>query len=898
MPDARAPARREQGTAAENGATQPLEFLALSAEQARRSHLFRRRTGGPRGGTRRSERLLATSSVRRGLIVGSILSVLLVALVSSLLAWRQYDSAKRQALTDLDARVVAVNAILDLYFSEQINALDAVAKAPAVVRHDPVLIQAYIRRLDQKNGLFPGGIFWLDRRGQVRASGTLPSSPGTSVANRLYFRRVVRTGKPYVSSGLIGRQTGQTIVVIAVPTKDARGRLTGVLGGRLVFKTGAKPSRQSLALGFGNLTIVDRNGRLLQPGLPRVTNTDLLRQMRKKRTGIIASSPGLEGTGDHAVLFATSQRSNWITLIDRPRSTVFASALRSFVLELASMGVSAALVLALLALLIRRASRRESEQDVKARSWTRLTRRLMSAMAPEAITVALLDALVRAFPDSIAFVAIGDEHAQLRAASGVRAAPISAESMLFGTEIARLGGDAPRSFRLDRHPSLSTLQRLPGNYRGLHVEPVLSRDGARLGTVALLTTDEHLDNDDWDLLATFGAQAAIAVERTDVFAHEHELSLQLQRALLPDQLPALEGISLSGHYLAGAAQLEVGGDWYDAVQRPDGILQLCVGDVSGRGISAATVMVGLRNAFDAYALEYSSPAQILQRMMRHVREGEFITVACVSVDPSRDLLTYSLAGHLPPLLVDRDSGEVTRLDVAAGPPFGAAEFHNIIETTVPLPKHATLALYTDGLVERRGRDLYEGMTILGDVLADDSTSNAREAVARVSAVLGETGDDLALLLVAFSGSRAGTRIDIPADPSSLPRIRQRLRAWLAALELDPAKAEEIVLAVSEACNNAIEHARPSRDDVITVILGADAEMLTATVEDHGRWIEPNGHGDRGRGLALMRRLMDSVEIERGREGTRVILRRRRPMGGRSKVAGPARPAADPDPVAS
>ena len=424
------------------------------------------------------------------------------------------------------------------------------------------------------------------------------------------------------------------------------------------------------------------------------------------------------------------------------------------------------------------------------------------------------------------------------------------------------------------------------------------REGARLGTIAILTGNDQLGAEDWDLLDTFAAQAAAAVERTEVFAHEHELSLQLQRALLPDQLPAVSGVALSGHYLAGTAQLEVGGDWYDAVERPDGILQLCVGDVSGRGIAAATVMAGLRNAFNAYALEYISPAQILKQMLRHVREGEFITVACVSVDTSKGLLTYSLAGHLPPLLVDRDSGEVTRLDAAAAPPFGAAERHSIVEAAVPLPKHPTLALYTDGLVERRGKDLGDGIATLGNVLAEGSAANASELVTRISGLLGETRDDLALLLVSISESGAGTSIDVPADPSSLPRIRQRLRAWLAALELDQAKAEEIVLAVSEACNNAIEHARPSRDGVIKVILGADEHMLTATVEDHGRWRENGGPGDRGRGLPLMRRLMDSVEIERGREGTRVTLRRSRPTAGRLRAVAPSRPAADPDPVAS
>src|SRR5262249_10600527 len=155
-----------------------------------------------------------------------------------------------------------------------------------------------------------------------------------------------------------------------------------------------------------------------------------------------------------------------------------------------------------------------------------------------------------------------------------------------------------------------------------------------LGTLGLLTREPELDASDWALLESFADLATQALQRAWRFAREHDLAVRLQRSLLPGALPELDGMSLDAHYLAGAAAVEVGGDWYDAVRRPDGIIQLCVGDVSGRGIGAATVMGTQRSIFRAYAYECESPSAIVQRMLRHMEgEGEMITVAAVSIDP-------------------------------------------------------------------------------------------------------------------------------------------------------------------------------------------------------------------------------------------------------------------------
>src|SRR4029077_6563487 len=150
-----------------------------------------------------------------------------------------------------------------------------------------------------------------------------------------------------------------------------------------------------------------------------------------------------------------------------------------------------------------------------------------------------------------------------------------------------------------------------------------------------------LDASEWALLESFAELAAQALQRALLFEREHELADRLQRSLLPDRLPSAAGVELAGHYHAGGTAVEVGGDWYDAVRRPDGIVQLCVGDVSGKGIGAATVMGRQRNVFHVYAHAYVSPAEITRRMLRHVSGEEMITLACVSLDPYTGELSYS-----------------------------------------------------------------------------------------------------------------------------------------------------------------------------------------------------------------------------------------------------------------
>ena len=187
-----------------------------------------------------------------------------------------------------------------------------------------------------------------------------------------------------------------------------------------------------------------------------------------------------------------------------------------------------------------------------------------------------------------------------------------------------------------------------------------------------------------------------------------EVAVTLQRAVLgPTVLPA----GFAVHYEPATGTLEVGGDWYDVVDLPDGTYGVVVGDVVGRGLPAAAVMGQLRSAGRALLLESRSPAHVLSALDRFaalVPGAVCSTVFCAIVDPATGTLRYSSAGHVPAIVVDAD-GTSRFLTAAGSLPLAVVDELVRPERDVVLAPGATLLLYTDGLVERRDEDLDEGM---------------------------------------------------------------------------------------------------------------------------------------------------------------------------------------------
>jgi len=212
----------------------------------------------------------------------------------------------------------------------------------------------------------------------------------------------------------------------------------------------------------------------------------------------------------------------------------------------------------------------------------------------------------------------------------------------------------------------------------------------------------------------------IAAENQRLYGEQRDIAQTLQHSLLPEALPRIPGVEVSARYLAGEQGVEVGGDWYDVIHLdPDHVL-LIVGDVSGRGLRAATTMAALRHAILAYAADTRSPGVILgklSRLLNVAETGKMATVLCAVLQLSTHQLTVASAGHLPPLLIGPagPDGEVAPgqfLDGALGPPIGVEQDASYPSRTYSFPAGATLLAFTDGLVERRGEDLDQGLARL------------------------------------------------------------------------------------------------------------------------------------------------------------------------------------------
>lgn len=842
------------------------------------------------------ERLLrrnTLSFLRR--VVGTVIAaVVVLGTISLFLAWHQYDQGKAAALNDLEARAVAVSEIVDTYFDAEIGSLNAIARTPLVTESRVAEMGPYFRRLEaSKPALFSGAISWIDLHGQLEA--TSGRGPLVDLAKRQYVREVLAHDAPYVSSGLVGLTTGKAVVVIAVPTDDRQGKLSGVLTGSLLL--GAfRENRQTLELGYGGLEIVDRDGHELLAGLTPVRNLSLLKRIRSKPSGAVASSRDLAGNGDQAVAYANSTLSGWTVILERPRSALFASAWNSLLLELASLGAVVLVVFGLLALVVRRSRRDADLQEERALGWGALTSALSASATPAEVAEALLTALARAFGDAIAVVGVEEPGGQLRVAARtrLRAGRTLREERAALERVAELARAGARGAPIEDEPSIRTITASGlRQIRALNGLPIRGGDARPIGSLALLTRGAPLEEGEWALLASFAEQAGLALERAGRFAHEHELALRLQRSLLPERLPSVEGAELSGHYHAGGPALEVGGDWYDAVRRPDGVIQLCVGDVSGRGIGPATVMGRQRNIFHVCAYETLSPAEIIRRLIRYTTTDEMITLVCVSLDPYRGRLTYASAGHPPALLVDHDSGSIMRLSGASAPPIGVADPSDIVEASVPLPARSVLAMYTDGLIERRGANIDDGIDLLGNVIAAEEHPRPSEILAELTDAIGAPDDDVALLLARLEPARMPFDLELPAQPDSLATIRRRLREWLARRGFARRDADEIILATSEACNNAIEHAYREAGGVVRLRVEEEPELIRLTISDEGEWRENAANEQRGRGIQLMNGLMDVVELSRGLKGTSVTLERQL----RSRAGDYATSAAQPSSAA-
>ncbi|MET9401602.1 SpoIIE family protein phosphatase [Kitasatospora sp. NPDC002965] len=401
----------------------------------------------------------------------------------------------------------------------------------------------------------------------------------------------------------------------------------------------------------------------------------------------------------------------------------------------------------------------------------------------------------------------------------------------------------------------------PGLDAGVHsylMVPLLAR-GLVLGGVEFIRTRNPLPFGaaDRSLAEELAARTALAIDNGRLYRRERETALTLQRSLLPQEIHRTLGLEIAYRYLPSSVVSEVGGDWFDVVPLSSGRVALVVGDVMGHGIRAAATMGQLRTVARTLITLELSPDRVMHRLdeaTTAIGEGQFATCVCVVYDPVGRHCTASCAGHLPPVVGDgRGGARLVELPPGAPLGVGGVPFESVEFT---LPEDGLLALYTDGLVERRGRDLDEGLDLLCRTIAAGTHRSPEQTCDAVLAELtGRTSEDDIAVIIAQArpvGSDRIATLPLGDDHAMVAHSRRFTRETLGDWGLG-ALADWAELLTSELITNALVHAgSPTQlrllcNRTLTVeVADQDAEsprMRRAREEDEG-----------GRGIHLVNEL--------------------------------------------
>jgi signal transduction histidine kinase/DNA-binding response OmpR family regulator len=405
------------------------------------------------------------------------------------------------------------------------------------------------------------------------------------------------------------------------------------------------------------------------------------------------------------------------------------------------------------------------------------------------------------------------------------------------------------------------------------VLPLPDISGAPLGELSVWSGADG--SGEPEVLAQLARLIGLRLGNARLYEAEHHIASTLQHSLLPQSLPRVPGAIVASRYLPGSTEAEVGGDWYDVILDPDDQLFLIIGDVVGKGVQAAAGMGQLRNALRAYILEGFDCGEALTRLNRlvdNLGRRQFATVVCVRFDTRTRELHYSSAGHPAPMIAAPQEEGTLLYTEALGPPIGALSDVTYPTRTATLGSGDRLLLYTDGLVEDRRLGIDTGLAEVRVELAKPA-DHVEDLLDHLLAKAAQQTrrDDIALLALQVTEPRELV-LRLPADPTRLSVVRRRLEDFLTAHDVPENDIFDVLVAVSEAAANAIEHPLEPAEPVITVEAAVTADAVLVTVRDTGRWRPSTGAGFRGRGLALIGALSE-LSVARTEAGTAVTLRR-------------------------
>lgn len=378
------------------------------------------------------------------------------------------------------------------------------------------------------------------------------------------------------------------------------------------------------------------------------------------------------------------------------------------------------------------------------------------------------------------------------------------------------------------------------------------------------------------LATILSLQIATAIDQAILFERTQRVADRLQRALLPEALPAIDGVALHGAYRPASDEAEVGGDWYDAFALGDGRIAFSLGDVAGHGLEAATIMGEIRQGMRSVAVGDVRPSQVLEQVNGAINLRAsigMVTAVFGFYTPSSRLLEYAVAGHPAPIVaVGNDRAAFLP---GGGIPLGVADSIGTPDWQLTLSPGSQVIFYTDGLTEY-GRDILGGeRDLLKAGVEMHRIAPANPAEYLLAEIFRNTPnrDDAATLVLTSDDGAVPQRLVYSATPVAAPLARAALEKVAIELGVDEDRRFAFLLSVGEAIANAIEHGYRGESGAGPVIVNIlrSTDALDVEVEDHGLWRPLQRREERGRGISLMHELMDGVRISSSQNRTVVAL---------------------------
>jgi serine phosphatase RsbU (regulator of sigma subunit) len=386
--------------------------------------------------------------------------------------------------------------------------------------------------------------------------------------------------------------------------------------------------------------------------------------------------------------------------------------------------------------------------------------------------------------------------------------------------------------------------------------------GGMLGFFACIRQDGFRPFDPWDveLGKSFASKAQVFIDNARRFNREHATALTLQRSMLPTGLSAPSSVEVKHRYLPGSKLIEVGGDWYESIALPGARVALVVGDVAGHGVRAAVTMGRLRTAIHTLAMLELPPAESLLQLdeLMHTlgeREPHFATCAYAVYDAVSGECEVAVAGHPQPLLV-RPDGTNKFLDVPPSPPLGVGD-GDVESRQFTVEDGSLLVLYTDGLVENKGRDISEGFDRLQTIFGPGSPEKPLEDLCKATldgVYSDHQRDDIAVLIARLRRLPAENYATwkLPSRLTSVRQARNDIREPMLRWGLDDLLPTTELL-VSELVTNAIRYSRGE----VTLRLVNERALVCEVIDGSGampRLRQASGDDEHGRGLQVVRQL--------------------------------------------